>query len=57
MDNPIVKKIDLGEYIVLIKYSGNGEISVDILDEFGDVIEGIQITNSSDDNDFDYNLN
>lgn len=57
MDKPIVKKIDLGEYIVLIRYSGNGEISVDILDELGDIIEGIQITNGSDDNDFDYNLN
>jgi hypothetical protein len=57
MDKPTVKRIDFGEYVVLIKYSGGGEISVDILDELGDIIEGIEITNSSDDNDFDYNLN
>ncbi len=57
MGKPTVKRIDFGEYVVLIKYSGNGEISVDILDEIGDVIEGIEITNSSNDNNFDYNLN
>jgi hypothetical protein len=57
MDKPVVKKINLGEYIVLIKHSGKGEISVDILDEFGDFIDGIKITSSSDDNNIDYNLN
>jgi hypothetical protein len=30
MGKPTVKRIDFGEYVVLIKYSGNGEISVDI---------------------------
>jgi hypothetical protein len=57
MNKPVIKKIDLGEYIVIIKYSGDGEISVDILDELGDIIEGIEITNDSDTDGFDYNLN
>jgi hypothetical protein len=57
MNKPVIKEIDLGEYIVIIKYSGDGEISVDILDELGDIIEGIEITNDSDTDGFDYNLN
>jgi S-adenosylmethionine:tRNA-ribosyltransferase-isomerase (queuine synthetase) len=58
MSKPIIKKVDLGEYLVVIKYSGEGDISVDILDELGDIIEGIYISSESDDNDkFDFNLN
>ena len=37
--------IDLGEYKVVIDYGGNGHLIVRILDELGDDIEGIEITN------------
>lgn len=52
--------IDLGEYKILIDYDGNGGLDVTVLDELGDEIEGIYITNSEDIDDidrFDINLN
>ena len=36
--------VDLGEYKVEIEYNGNGQLIVTILDEIGDVIEGIEIS-------------
>lgn len=58
MDEPKVKKLNFGEYIVIIKYFGDGRIDVDVLDELGELIEGLYITNEDDDNDeFDFNLN
>jgi hypothetical protein len=52
--------IDLGEYKILIDYDGDGGLDVTILDELGDEIEGIYISNSEDIDDidrFDINLN
>jgi len=52
--------IDLGEYKVLINYDGDGGLDVTVLDELGDEIEGIYISNSEDIDDidrFDINLN
>lgn len=60
MSKPITKEFDFGEYIVYITYYGDGKIDVSILDEFGDEIEGIYISddNENDDNNgFDFNLN
>ena len=55
MDN--LKIIDLGEYIVEIIYNEKtGELEVSVLDELGDVIESINITNT-DDKDFNPRLN
>lgn len=56
MEKPLIKKVDFGEYLVLIKYYGNGKIDVDILDELGDIIEGVYIHNAENNN-FDFNLN
>jgi hypothetical protein len=57
----ITKKIDLGEYIVEIKYDDEtGTIEVGVLDELEEIIESITITNSEDDDsssDFNVNLN
>jgi hypothetical protein len=60
MGKPITKEFDFGEYIVYITYYGDGKIDVSILDEFGDEIEGIYISDddgNSDNNRFDFNLN
>ena len=60
MSKPITKEFDFGEYIVYITYYGDGKIDVSILDEFGDEIEGIYISDddgNSDNNRFDFNLN
>ena len=52
------RRIDLGEYIIEIKYDGeNGELDVTVLDELEEIIESINITNSEHDNDFKINLN
>ena len=57
MRKPIIKDIDFGEYMVSIIYYGNGKIDVSVLDELGNEIEGIYITNTDDNNEFDFNLN
>lgn len=57
MNKPRVKKIEFGEYTVVIKYYGDGHISVDIFDELGEIIEGMHITNESDGDKIDFNLN
>lgn len=56
------KKIDLGEYIVKIDYDeNNGMLNVEVLDELGDIIESINITDDEndeeDDLNFGFNLN
>ena len=52
------RRIDLGEYIIEIKYDEeNGELDVTVLDELEGIIESINITNSEHDNDFKINLN
>ena len=54
----ITKKIDLGEYIVEIKYDDEtGMIEVGVLDELEEIIESITITNSEDDTSSDFNVN
>ena len=51
------KRVDLGEYIVDIFYDEKtGEIEVSVLDELGDVIESISITNENNE-DVDPRLN
>jgi len=52
------KRIDLGEYIIDIKYnSSNGSLEVIVLDELGGIIESIDITNSDENDNFNINLN
>lgn len=58
MSKPITKEFDFGEYIVCITYYGDGKIDVSVLDEFGEEIEGIYITDIEDnDNGYNFNLN
>ncbi len=56
-----VKKVDLGEYIILIEYDdSNGYIKVSVLDELEGIIESIEIQNGEieeHDSDFNPNLN
>lgn len=43
------KRVDLGEYIIDIKYnSENGDLTVSILDELHDVIDMMHVTNDED---------
>ena len=54
------KKIDLGEYIIVINYDNtDGSLEVSILDELEEVIESITITNDDmeDTNKIDPTLN
>ena len=58
MSKPITKEFDFVEYIVHITYYGDGKIDVSVLDEFGEEIEGLYISNDEgDDNGVDFNLN
>jgi nitrate reductase NapAB chaperone NapD len=44
------KKIDLGEYIVVIEYNDtDSSLYVTVLDELEGVIEAIKVTNDEDD--------
>jgi nitrate reductase NapAB chaperone NapD len=44
------KKIDLGEYIVVIEYNDtHSSLYVTVLDELEGVIEAIKVTNDEDD--------
>lgn len=59
---PRTEIVDFEEYKVLINYDGKGGIEVSILDELGDEIEGLYVSDSEDvdefnDDDFDINLN
>ncbi len=53
------KKIDLGEYVINIVYDkADGSLEVTILDELGDMIDAIVVTNDTDENnEIDINLN
>lgn len=45
----ITKKVDLGEYIVLINYDKkSGLINIELLDELQGLIESITVINSED---------
>jgi hypothetical protein len=59
MSKPITKEIDFGEYLIHITYFGDGKLDVSIMDEFGDEIEGIFISDADDNpnNNFNFNLN
>lgn len=58
MEPGITKQIDFGEYVVIVTYYGDGKIDISVLDELGDEIEGIYISNEeSDCDDFNFNLN
>jgi hypothetical protein len=44
------KKIDLGEYIIVIEYNdADSSLYVTVLDELEGVIEAIKVTNDEDD--------
>jgi hypothetical protein len=51
--------VDLEEYKILINYDGKGGLDITVLDELGDEIEGIYISDSlsSDENDNNINYN
>lgn len=40
--------IDLEEYKILIEYDGKGGLDITVLDELGDEIEGLYISDSDD---------
>lgn len=50
----INKRIDLGEYIILLNYNEEtGSLEVQVLDELEDLIESINITNDEDEDNID----
>jgi hypothetical protein len=53
--------VDLDEYKILIEYDGDGGLDITVLDELGEEIEGLYISNLDDyddfSNDIDINLN
>jgi hypothetical protein len=50
----MVKKIDLGEYVVNIDYDPKtSNLTVSVLDELGDIIDALIITDDDDDDDDD----
>lgn len=53
------KIIDLGEYIIEIEYDDlTGALELTVLDELGEIIESMMITNSDEeDNDNNFNIN
>lgn len=40
--------IDFGEYKVIINYDGDGGLDISVLDELGDEIEGLYISDIED---------
>ena len=40
--------IDFGEYKVIINYDGDGGLDISVLDELGDEIEGLYISDAED---------
>lgn len=47
--------VDLGEYMIIIKYDGDGGLDVSVLDELGDEIEGIYISDLENYDDDEFN--
>lgn len=45
---PQRKVINLDEYVVLIEYDGKGKLEISVLDELGDEIEGLYISDCTD---------
>ena len=45
MSDKVIKEVDLGEYIITINYGQNGDLEIEVLDELGEQIEGIYISN------------
>jgi|TARA_R110000751_G_scaffold5670_1_gene25542 hypothetical protein len=45
MSDKVIKEVDLGEYIITINYDQNGDLEIEVLDELGEQIEGIYISN------------
>ena len=45
MSDKVVKEFDIGEYIITINYDQNGDLEIEVLDELGEQIEGIYISN------------
>jgi hypothetical protein len=45
---PVSKVVDLDEYKVIIEYDGKGGLDVTVLDELGDEVEGIYISDCVD---------
>ena len=62
---PVSKIVDVDEYKIVIEYDGKGGLDVTVLDELGEEIEGIFISDCLDcdendkdlDNDIGINLN
>lgn len=48
MKKEVEKVVDLGEYLVEINYTGEGDLVVSVFDELGGLIEGIDISNAED---------
>ena len=54
------KKVDLGEYVIIIKYDDlTGSLDVTVFDELEDIVDSIYILNDEDDDEpkFDPTLN
>ena len=49
--------VDLEEYKILINYDGKGGLDITVLDELGDEIEGIYISDSLSSDENDNNIN
>jgi hypothetical protein len=50
----IIKKVDLGEYIVVINYEDTtGSLVITVLDELEEEIESLEITNDDDEDNED----
>jgi len=49
--------IDLGEYKVLVNYDGKGGLDITVLDELGDEIEGLYISDADDEDNSSSGLN
>ena len=45
MRDKVIKEVALGEYIITINYDQNGDLEIEVLDELGEQIEGIYISN------------
>tara|TARA_Y100000389_G_scaffold27326_1_gene23440 strand:- start:3582 stop:3779 length:198 start_codon:yes stop_codon:yes gene_type:complete len=62
---PVSKIVDVDEYKIVIEYDGKGGLDVTVIDELGEEIEGIFISDCLDcdenddnlSNDIDINLN
>lgn len=49
MNLPKSEIINLGEYTITVDYNGDGELDIIVFDELGEEVEGLFISNASDD--------